>query len=214
MENVGEGGQERAWRGLREKKQSAFLLKGVRTIGFKQLRKWALGLLLPTAVLLVVALGAESGPYWAVATLALVIYFGTLFFFVFISPSNYEVRKDSILINRLWRPILLPFREIESFGILRQDELKPVKSRGGVRGPLGNVGRFYSKPAKKTVRLYTYGDDKEYIQVTMLDGKTFVLSPDSPQRMNEVMEARIPERDIPEVVNQESHGKREGGKNA
>ncbi|MFQ6091305.1 MAG: PH domain-containing protein [bacterium] len=136
------------------------------------------------AVLFLIFAAAENtGGVLAAAVIGLLVL-GTSYLF---APHGYTVGESGVVIHRKAGAVRIPFSRIRS---VRQDPL--ACSLWGVRtfgvsGIFGYFGRFYTGHLGHHIR---YATDRHRAVVIEAD-RTYVISPDDPQRFVRTVQARL-----------------------
>ena len=91
-------------------------------------------------------------------------------------PISYTITDQEVIINRLWKDVIINRKDIQSVEILDKDFSKRTIRTFGVGGMWGYFGKFIHDIVG-TMTWYVTRRDK-MILLRLIDGKRIVLSPD------------------------------------
>jgi hypothetical protein len=93
-----------------------------------------------------------------------------------LSPLQYEITDDHIIIRRLAGDVLIPLNDIESINMAQPRELRFSLRILGVGGIFGYFGYYYH--IKKGIMTYYTTRLNNKVIITLYSGKKIVVTPD------------------------------------
>jgi hypothetical protein len=107
-----------------------------------------------------------------------------------LAPLDYLVRKDSVIVRRLARNVVIPRASIRDVHRIARTDVGFAWRWFGSGGLLGFFGYFSSA---KLGRFLAYvGDTKSLVLMTRADGRKILLSPCPPERFVELLREAPP----------------------
>lgn len=116
---------------------------------------------------------AERGDEVILTPILLFIIDAGVFIF---RPISYTITDQEVMVNRLWKSVIINRKDIQSVEILDKDFSKRTIRTFGVGGMWGYFGKFIHNIVG-TMTWYVTRRDK-MVLVRLIDGKKVVLSPD------------------------------------
>ena len=107
-------------------------------------------------------------------------------------PISYTITDQEIIVNRLWKDVIINRKDIQSVEILDKDFSKRTIRTFGVGGMWGYFGKFIHNIVG-TMTWYVTRRDK-MVLVRLIDGKKVVLSPDDLEEFVEKFEMISPQK--------------------
>ena len=137
------------------------------------------------AVLIVLAV-TEPIPDWF--KICMLAFLGILIYLTYAySPLGYEIKYDSLIINRKIKPVTIAFDKIKEVRIDPQAASLKCLRLFGSGGLFGFFGTFYSKQLKVHKRYITSRKNA----VVIVADKNYVISPDKPDLFVQLLQERI-----------------------
>jgi len=144
------------------------------------------GTLLILVVISILIVVQEEIPF--IFKISLLAFFGILLYLTYaFSPLGYEIKHDSLVVNRKIKPVKIPLDKIKEVKIDPQAASLKCLRLFGSGGLFGFFGIFYSKQLKVHKRYITSRKDS----VLVVADKNYVISPEKPDLFVRLLQERI-----------------------
>ena len=137
---------------------------------------------------------AERGEEVILSPILLFIIDAGIFIF---RPIAYTITDQEIMVNRLWKSVIINRKDIQSVEILDKDFYKRTTRTFGVGGMWGYFGKF-SHDTIGVMTWYVTRRDK-MILLKLSDDKKVVLSPDNLEIFVEKLKGLITQKSRPQI---------------
>jgi len=117
----------------------------------------------------------------ALHSITLLFFFGIPLFSFLLSPKNYLVETDAIVIDRALGAIRIPFEHIKSFGKPEVSDMAGTLRVFGVGGIFGYMGRFRNPKFGNMIFYAT--QRKNWVLIETDDNKKFIITPNEIEKM-------------------------------